>query len=92
MQQRFKTFELYYKEIVHLLDAWDRTQGNIFRQPSPSEKSEHEDQLAGKKKLKDAKGNLFILILTSIFRNYKVLLKVKKKKRIKKNAKNKKPN
>jgi hypothetical protein len=26
-----------------LLDAWDRSQGNIFRQPSPSEKSDHED-------------------------------------------------
>jgi hypothetical protein len=43
LQQRFKTFDLFYKDIVNLLEAWDRTQGNIYRQPSPSEKSEHED-------------------------------------------------
>jgi len=43
LQQRFKTFDLHYKDVTMLLDAWDRTQGNIFRQPSPSEKSEHEE-------------------------------------------------
>lgn len=43
LQQRFKTFDVHFKDITNLLDAWDRTQGNIFRQPSPSEKSEHEE-------------------------------------------------
>ena len=60
LQQRFKTFDLHFKDIVSLLDAWDRSQGNIFRQPSPSEKSEHEDAnaLASNKKNKNqAKGN-----------------------------------
>ena len=63
LQQRFKTFDLYCKEMNHLLEAWDRTQGNIFRQPSPSEKSEHEDQLAAtKKKAKDLKGKRLITL------------------------------
>ena len=43
LQQRFKTFDLYAKEIISLMELWDRSQGSIFRQPSPSEKSEHED-------------------------------------------------
>jgi hypothetical protein len=57
LQQRFKTFDLYFKDLCNLLDAWDRTQGNIFRQPSPSEKSDHDDHLTSKKK-KDTKGKL----------------------------------
>jgi len=55
LQQRFKTFDLYFKDLCNLLDAWDRTQGNIFRQPSPSEKSDHDEHLTSKKK-KDIKG------------------------------------
>ncbi len=55
LQQRFKTFDLYFKDLSNLLDAWDRTQGNIFRQPSPSEKSDHDEHLTSKKK-KDTKG------------------------------------
>ena len=55
LQQRFKTFELYSKEINSLMDLWDRTQGCIFRQPSPSEKSEHDDHQANKKVKKDTK-------------------------------------
>lgn len=50
LQQRFKTFDLHFKDIINLLDSWDRTQGNIFRQPSPSEKSEHEDAAAASNK------------------------------------------
>jgi hypothetical protein len=51
LQQRFKTFDLYSKEINSLMELWDRSQGAIFRQPSPSEKSEHDDHL-NKKNLK----------------------------------------
>lgn len=51
LQQRFKTFDVHYKDICSLLEAWDRTQGNIFRQSSPSDKSELEDHLA--KRLKN---------------------------------------
>ena len=57
LQQRFKTFDLYFKDLSNLLDAWDRTQGNIFRQPSPSEKSDHDDHLTSKKK-KDTKSTI----------------------------------
>ena len=49
IQQRFKTFDLYYKDISMLLEAWDRTHGCLFRQPSPSEKSEHDEHIAKKK-------------------------------------------
>lgn len=55
LQQRFKTFDVYIKDIMHLLDAWDRTQGNIFRQLSPSEKSEHDDHLTGRRTKKETK-------------------------------------
>ena len=55
LQQRFKTFDFHFKDIVNLLDAWDRTQGNIYRQPSPSEKSEHEDPIAAKNKKQPVK-------------------------------------
>lgn len=57
LQQRFKTFDLYCKEINSLMELWDRTQGCIFRQPSPSEKSEHDDHLANRKLKKDTKEN-----------------------------------
>lgn len=57
LQQRFKTFDVHFKDICNLLEAWDRTQGNIFRQPSPSDKSELEDHLAARKIKKDAKCN-----------------------------------
>ena len=56
LQQRFKTFDLYYKDIVNLLDVWDRASGNIFRQSSPSEKSEHEEHINTKKNKKEVKG------------------------------------
>ncbi len=49
LQQRFKTFELYYKDICNLLDVWDRTVGNVYRQPSPSDKSELEDHALAKR-------------------------------------------
>lgn len=55
LQQRFKTFELHYKDISNLMDVWDRATGSIFRQMSPSEKSEHEEHLNRKNK-KDLKG------------------------------------
>jgi hypothetical protein len=55
LQQRFKTFDLYSKEIVSLMELWDRSQGSIFRQPSPSEKSEHDDH-SNKKNAKNVKG------------------------------------
>ncbi len=56
LQQRFKTFELYYKDISNLLDVWDRASGNIYRQPSPSEKSDHDEHLIRGKNKKDVKG------------------------------------
>lgn len=56
LQQRFKTFDVHFKDIVNLLDAWDRSQGNIFRQSSPSEKSEHEDPSVNKAKKNAPKG------------------------------------
>ena len=59
LQQRFKTFDLYFKDITHLLDAWDRAQGGIFRQASPSEKSEHDDHAPSKKSKKDLKGQYY---------------------------------
>ena len=52
MFYRYKTFELFFKDISQLFDSWDRTQGTIYRQPSPSEKSEHDEHLAIKKPLK----------------------------------------
>jgi len=57
LQQRFKTFDLHFKDVTNLLEAWDRTQGSIFRQPSPSEKSEHEESTltAGKTKKNTSK-------------------------------------
>ncbi|CAF0787663.1 unnamed protein product [Brachionus calyciflorus] len=48
LQQRFKTFDLHFKELCNLLEAWDRTQGTVFRQPSPSEKSDPDDHLPKK--------------------------------------------
>ena len=45
LQQRFKTFDAHFKDICSLLDAWDRTQGNIFTQSSPLDKSEIDDHL-----------------------------------------------
>lgn len=62
LQQRFKTFEVHFKDICSLLDAWDRTQGNIFRQSSPSEKSELEDHTVNKRLKKDLKSNLFFFL------------------------------
>lgn len=55
LQQRFKTFDVHFKDICALLEAWDRTQGNIFRQSSPSDKSELEDHLTTRRKIKDLK-------------------------------------
>ena len=40
---RYKTFDLFFKDVSALFDSWDRTQGTIYRQPSPSEKSDHDD-------------------------------------------------
>jgi hypothetical protein len=57
LQQRFKTFDLYYKDMCNLFDVWDRASGNIFRQSSPSEKSDHDEHLIAKKNKKDIKGN-----------------------------------
>jgi hypothetical protein len=57
LQQRFKTFDVHFKDICSLLDAWDRTQGNIFRQPSPSDKSELEDHLTARKNRNATKSN-----------------------------------
>lgn len=57
LQQRFKTFEIHFKELCNLLDAWDRTQGTVFRQPSPSEKSDPDDL---PKKMKIPKSNFYI--------------------------------
>lgn len=51
LQQRFKTFDLYSKEINSLMELWDRSTGSIFRQASPSEKSEHEDHQANKRNI-----------------------------------------
>ncbi len=61
LQQRFKTFELYNKDISNLLDVWDRASGNIFRQSSPSEKSEHEENLIRGRNKKDVKGKYLLL-------------------------------
>lgn len=59
LQQRFKTFEVHFKDIFNLLEAWDRTQGNIFRQSSPSDKSELEDHTVTKRFKKDLKSKFF---------------------------------
>lgn len=59
LQQRFKTFEVHFKDICNLLEAWDRTQGNIFRQSSPSDKSELEDHTVTKRFKKDLKSKFF---------------------------------
>lgn len=61
LQQRFKTFDIHFKELCNLLDAWDRTQGTVFRQPSPSEKSDPDDHLPNKKP-KALKSNFFFLV------------------------------
>ncbi len=55
LQQRFKTFDLYFKDLCLLFDNWDRAQGNIFRQSSPSDPADHDDHLAAGKKKKDTK-------------------------------------
>lgn len=55
LQQRFKTFDVHFKDICNLLEAWDRTQGNIFRQSSPSEKSELEEHQTARRNKKEAK-------------------------------------
>ncbi len=52
IHQKFKTFDLFFKDICQLFDTWDRTQCTVYRQPSPSDKSEHDDHLAVKKPLK----------------------------------------
>jgi hypothetical protein len=57
LQQRFKTFEIHLKEISSLLDAWDRSMGNIFRQASPSDRSDHDEHLLTKKNKREAKGD-----------------------------------
>lgn len=59
LQQRFKTFDIHFKELCNLLDAWDRTQGTVFRQPSPSEKSDPDD--LPKKISKLPKSNIFFI-------------------------------
>ena len=61
LQQRFKTFDVHFKDICALLEAWDRTQGNIFRQSSPSDKSELEDHLTTRRKIKDLKSKFLIM-------------------------------
>ena len=61
LQQRFKTFDVHFKDICALLEAWDRTQGNIFRQSSPSDKSELEDHLTTRRKIKDLKSKFPIM-------------------------------
>ncbi len=61
LQQRFKTFDLYFKDLCLLFDNWDRSQGNIFRQSSPSDPADHDDHLAAGKKKKDTKSESFSL-------------------------------
>ncbi len=46
---RYKTFELYYKDMNQLFDLWDRTQGTIYRQPSASDRSDHDDHMTTKR-------------------------------------------
>lgn len=45
LQQKFKTFDILFKDICTLMDSWDRCQGTIIRPLSPSDKSEHDDNL-----------------------------------------------
>lgn len=45
LQQKFKTFDKFFNEVCALLDTWDRSQGTIYKPPSPFEnKSEHDEQ------------------------------------------------
>jgi hypothetical protein len=90
LQQRFKTFELYFKEIAQLFDLWDRTQGTIYRQPSASDRSEHDDHLANKRTSRKNERRKLSLLFKSYCFSFSLIEFLSSKKKTKKKLKKKK--